>query len=718
MERKSNVTVWQLRLFEGFDKDVMVMQRDEEEVFENALHVFFDKEYYDAYVTKAKKYSEHRYAYHEDKLGEVIYQIFDEKIDGLVIHAALVDQGAMKNSLCEDKYLSVHDLKIYEDAVYSYHFLYTAAIERMSKEEAVANLWNKNVFIIGQLPDFSKAPAKQQTFELMTLRRKKDGSVATAEDFDYESLKVFLTPESAMRFNPDKKPVNRYRLSMLANIVKKRLQIIIEPHRNYYLEFDPATIDISEYYHQPVWDEAKVRKRIQEYAKLDEVYMILAATHSDYRTCLGTPMLVKMNEQNVMMYLFEKYDDAVRYAIMNPQVAPVFDGVYPIGTIKKSDKLQNLHVLLAISNVMGVNNVNLDMETEKSLGCSIPFFLEAAGFETDLKKVLSFEDYNLLVSEKEGKPVFRLPVIPFTQQDNPYMISEKRREELKGIFTYQADRIVSYATKCSLPEMMFILNQAGISFDEARKAGNEEKKKNLNKTMNMMTIPIVDAMLERPFIYTLRNDDGTFSLKNDFSYLLITNRFENGRGGVGKLTPASIDNENFMEKLEEASKIAVLTDGPNLLCLLDIHLMSEVIKQRKRNESLMAEMMIYLTQGLNMSYEEALVSYNQIKLDNDIFVEFISTVRNGQYPPMGMLHYDGRNAKMLAEEKNLNPLEAYLALLDCKFNIKQSTQKAPEKKEMYQEVTESATESATNGTEKKSGEKKSLFGKLFTKRND
>ena len=78
MERKSNITIWQLRLFEGLNKDIMVMQRNEEEVFDDAIHVFFEKEYYDAYVNKAKRYGEYRYAYHEDKLGEVIYQIFDE----------------------------------------------------------------------------------------------------------------------------------------------------------------------------------------------------------------------------------------------------------------------------------------------------------------------------------------------------------------------------------------------------------------------------------------------------------------------------------------------------------------------------------------------------------------------------------------------------------------------------------------------------------------
>ena len=86
VERKSNISVWQIGLFEGFDKDIMVMQRDEEEVFDDAIHVFFDREYYDAYVAKAAKYSSHQYAYHEDKFGEVINQIFEEQITGLVIH--------------------------------------------------------------------------------------------------------------------------------------------------------------------------------------------------------------------------------------------------------------------------------------------------------------------------------------------------------------------------------------------------------------------------------------------------------------------------------------------------------------------------------------------------------------------------------------------------------------------------------------------------------
>ena len=148
MERESNVTVWQLGLFDGLDRDVMVMQRDEQEVFDNAIHVFFEKEYYDAYVSKAKKYSEHRYAYHEDKLGEVIYQIFDEEIPGMVFHVSTQPE-APKNMLCEEKYISAQDLMGIYDAVENFHYMYTVSIERMPIEEAVAKMWTKNVFIIG-----------------------------------------------------------------------------------------------------------------------------------------------------------------------------------------------------------------------------------------------------------------------------------------------------------------------------------------------------------------------------------------------------------------------------------------------------------------------------------------------------------------------------------------------------------------------------------------
>lgn len=706
MERESNVTVWQLGLFDGLDRDVMVMQRDEQEVFDNAIHVFFEREYYDAYVNKAKKYSEHRYAYHEDKLGEVIYQIFDEEIPGMVFHVSTQPE-APKNMLCEEKYISAEDLMGIYDAVENFHYMYTVSIERMSKEEAVAKLWTKNVFIIGNLPDFRKKPDSQekQTIELMTMRRKADGSNATAEDYDYESLKVFLTSGSAMRFNPDKKPVNRYKLSLLAQFVKGRFQIVIEPHRNYYLEFDPANIDISGYIQKPEWNEEKVKERIKSYMDMEEVYILLNPMHSDYRTCVGTPFMMKPDENNVMIYLFEKYTDAVNYCLQNPMALPVLDSTYPIGVLNKKNKMTSLSTVVAIAASMGVTGINMDMETDSAIGSRISFFTETVGMETDLEKILTEEECAKVKLEKDGKIGYRFEPISFVDTKNPYIVSDDRQAELKKHLDEDADQGVAYMAGCTLPEMLIMLREAGMRFDEARNKKDEEQIKKYNVLMNLMTIPLAEELCEKPFVYTLREDNGDFTLRNGIAYLIVTNRFESGRSGEGKLMPVSVGNEQFMEKLYEASKVVAVTDGPNLLALADVRLMNEVMKQKKKNESLKEELMIYLTQGLNLSYEKALYYYRRLKTDSSIFVEFTSCVRNGEYSSVGMVTVDGYTAKKLADEKGLNPLQAYDMLLSMKEN--------PNAMKDYK-VAETAAASDEKAEETIAKEK-SFFGRLFKK---
>lgn len=701
MERESNVTVWQLGLFDGFDKDIMVMQRDEEEVFDGAIHVFFEKEYYDAYVNKAKKYSEHRYAYHEDKLGEVIYQIFDEEIPGMVLHVT-TQPDVSKSTLCEEKYISVEDLMGLHDVVENYHYMYTASIERMSKEEAVAKLWTKNVFIIGNLPDFRKVNSdEKQTIELMTMKRKADGSTPTAEDFDYESLKVFLTSGSAMRFNPDKKPINRYKLSLLAQFVKGRFQIVMEPHRNYYLEFDPATIDISEHYQPISWNEEKVKERINSYLDMEEVYVLLAPNLSDYRSCKGIPLFVRPDAGNVMMYLFEKYTDAMNYCLLNPAILPVLDGTYPIGVLNKNDKMTSLRTVLAIAANMGVTGINMDMETENAIGSKMPFFVQSAQMEIELEKIFTPEECARVKVEKDGNVGFRFEPITFADTRNVYNVSEERQAELKKHLDDDNDMGVAYMAGCTLPEMLVMLREAGQRFDAARNEQNQEAIKKYNVLMNLMTIPLTEELCEKPYVYTLRGEDGEFTLRNNIGYLIVTNRFESGRNGEGRLMPVSISNEQFMSKLLEASKVVAITDGPGLLALADVRLMIEVAKQKKKNEPLKEELMIYLTQGLNLSYQKALYYYRRLKTDNSIFVEFTSCVRNGEYSSMGMVTVEGYTAKQLADEKGLNPLQAYDMLLQLKENPKA--------------VKENKAAVMEGKSAEISSEKKSFFGRLFKK---
>lgn len=669
MERKSNISVWQIGLFEGFDKDIMVMQRDEEEVFDDAIHVFFEREYYDAYVAKAVKYSSHSYAYHEDKLGEVVNQIFEEQIPGLVIHMnTSTDANVPKNQLCDEKYISAKELIGYRDAAESYHLLYTTSIDRCVKEKAIAALWTKYVYIIGQLPDARKKPAEgeKQVFELMTMKRKKDNSNATAEDFDYESLKVFLTAESAMRYNPDKKPVGKYKLSMLSQLVRGKLHVIIEPHRSYWLEYDPANIDIVAYLDIPRYDEAMVIERIKAYDKMERIYILLNPLYSDYRVSLGNPFLMKQNEKNILMYLFEKYEDAVNYVLQNQNLLPVFDSTFPIGVLEGEERLYRLKTVVTLAATLGVTTICLDADTKHSIACDIGYFKKAAGYTKPVEDLLVRADLEKVMREENGEKKYRLPIVPFYDQHNDYNINEERKTDLISHMDNDFDHGFAYMALLDVPEIMVIMSEAAKRFDKARNENDEDGKAYYNHMLSRIMIVLTEALCEKPYIYTLRNPDGDFALRNNMVYLVVTNRFEAGRRGEGRLTPAGIDNPQFMEKLCEKSRAAALTDGPNIVCIVDTMLMNEAAKQWKKTEALREEILIYMTQGCGLAYDEAVRSYKRLKSDNDIFVEFVSAVRNGEYPPMAMLELEGYTAKTLADEFGFNMLQAYDGILSLK----------------------------------------------------
>lgn len=669
VERKSNISVWQMGLFEGFDRDIMVMQRDEEEVFDEALHVFFEKEYYDAYVAKATKYSGHRYAYHEDKLGEVVNQIFEENIPGLVIHMN-INQGenTPKNQLCDEKYISAKDLTGYKETAESYHLLYTTSIDRCVKEKAIAELWTRYVYIIGQLPDPRRKPAEgeKQVFELMTMKRKSDNGNVTAQDFEYESLKVFLTAESAMKYNADKKPVSKYKLSMLSQLVRGKLHIIIEPHRSYWLEYDPANLDISKYLDIPKYDEDMVKARIKEYTEMEKIYILMNPVHSDYRVSLGNPFLMKQNDNMIMLYVFENYNDAVSYVIQNQNLLPIFDSTFPIGVLDCKDSLLRFETVVALAEKLGVTMVCLDADTKHSIACNIKYFRNSAEYTKDVEQLLMPDDLAKVMREENGEKQYRLPIIPFYDRHNDYAVSNDRKEEL--ISHLEQDDIDVFASGLTEAELMIMMKEAFKCLEKSAEEKDEEGRIKYNRLLNKITIPLTEVLCEKPYIYTLRNEDGDFTLRNNLAYLVVTNRFEAGRKGEGRLTPAGIDNPQFMEKLCEKCKIAALTDGPNVLCLMDTKLMSEAAKRWKKAETLREELLIYMTQGCGLSYPEAMLHYKRLKANQDVFVEFASSVRNGEFPPMGMIEVDGFTAKSLAEKNGCDMLAAYDALLELKIN--------------------------------------------------
>ena len=86
---------------------------------------------------------------------------------------------------------------------------------------------DKTVYFIGKL--FTDIPKAGDEIAYLGIDRiASDGT-------PYEAVKCFLTEESAEKFNDEKRPVTPVNLAYLKSFWEK--PVIIEPYRNYWIEF-------------------------------------------------------------------------------------------------------------------------------------------------------------------------------------------------------------------------------------------------------------------------------------------------------------------------------------------------------------------------------------------------------------------------------------------------------------------------------------------------
>ena len=123
--------------------------------------------------------------------------------------------------------VSKEELMPLKDIVDSFCIMYAAANNRLENSKAYELMKDKTVYFIGKLfTDFPKAG--DEIAYLGIDRIASDGS-------PYEAVKCFLTKESAEKFNSEKRPVTPANLAYLKSFWGK--PVIIEPHRNYWIEF-------------------------------------------------------------------------------------------------------------------------------------------------------------------------------------------------------------------------------------------------------------------------------------------------------------------------------------------------------------------------------------------------------------------------------------------------------------------------------------------------
>ena len=123
--------------------------------------------------------------------------------------------------------VSKEELMPLKDIVDSFCIMYAAANNRIENSKAYELMKDKTVYFIGKL--LTDIPQKGDEIAYLGIERiASDGT-------SYEAVKCFLTKESADKYNEEKRPVTPANLAYLKSFWGK--PVIIEPHRNYWIEF-------------------------------------------------------------------------------------------------------------------------------------------------------------------------------------------------------------------------------------------------------------------------------------------------------------------------------------------------------------------------------------------------------------------------------------------------------------------------------------------------
>ena len=114
-----------------------------------------------------------------------------------------------------------------KDIVDSFCIMYAAANNRLENGKAYELMKDKTVYFIGKL--LTDSLKKGDEISYIGIERE------SADGTSYEAVKCFLTKESAEQYNDAKRPVSHANLAYLKAFWGN--PVIIEPHRNYWIEF-------------------------------------------------------------------------------------------------------------------------------------------------------------------------------------------------------------------------------------------------------------------------------------------------------------------------------------------------------------------------------------------------------------------------------------------------------------------------------------------------
>ena len=209
------VPVANLGLFEQLDRIVVAFFRKQQSSSPYDLNVSITQEHLDQ---KKQELEPLGYQAVQLPLGMALDNIIQQPYYKNLIIGGLAPDEIM---------VSKEELIPLKDIVDSFCIMYAAANNRLENSKAYEFMKDKTVFFIGKLLTDDLKNGDEISY--MGIERE------SADGTSYEAVKCFLTKESAEQYNDSKKPVSPANLAYLQAFWGK--PVIIEPHRNYWIEF-------------------------------------------------------------------------------------------------------------------------------------------------------------------------------------------------------------------------------------------------------------------------------------------------------------------------------------------------------------------------------------------------------------------------------------------------------------------------------------------------
>lgn len=217
---KSNVKLSQLTLPEHFDNNVAVIKKNNDYIIDGAMHMCITQKALDSTVAELrKKYKKEKIEASSTVIGIALDTAFEQcqavHIYGLAPYTLTI---------------TVDDMKPIRGLTDSFCTMYAYATNQLPLEKVYSLLKDKPLYFLGEpLTPTSK------TFGVTTIAREADSK-------KYNSIALFLTEESAKKYNDKNVPITLTTLENMHSLWQGTYALIIEPYRNYWVEFDVDSV--------------------------------------------------------------------------------------------------------------------------------------------------------------------------------------------------------------------------------------------------------------------------------------------------------------------------------------------------------------------------------------------------------------------------------------------------------------------------------------------